>query len=84
MAGWQWSLYRIWGDSWLSNSSGIPITPSRILPEDACVSSLIHAQIVSWNTTLMDQVFFPPDAELIKNLVPNNRDVVDKLIWGGE
>jgi ribonuclease HI len=75
---------RIWGDRWLSNSSGAPITPQRILPEDARVSSLIHASTASWNSTLIDQVFFPPDAERIKSLVLSNRDVVDKLIWGGE
>ena len=73
---------RIWSNKWLpSPSAGKPLTPLCVLPHDACVSALMLDTPGTWNTTLIEQIFSPGDAQLITGLVLTSRRGEDKLIW---
>jgi hypothetical protein len=76
---------RIWHDMWLPNpSAGVPVTPPRELPDDACVSVLIKAETGSWDRELIERVFLPSEASLILSMTLSSRAPSDLLVWGGE
>ena len=54
------------------------------MPHDACVSALILDTPGTWNTTLIEQIFSPGDAQLITGLVLSSRRGADKPIWSRE
>ena len=79
------STTKIWLDKWLPpSSSGKPLTPPCGLPSDACVSSLILDTTGTWDTSLINQIFSPGDAQIIIGLVLSSRRGEDKLIWSRE
>ena len=74
---------KVWHDKWLPLPSlGKPISPPSILPSEACVSSLIHAEGGTWNKDLIDCAFLPSEAKLISSLVLSTMGLDDKLVWG--
>lgn len=63
------SSTRIWSDKWIpSPSSSLSLSPPTLLAADECVSSLILQDSGTWNLGLIDQVFIPSDAALIKSI----------------
>jgi ribonuclease HI len=76
---------RIWSDKWLpSPSSGLPLSPPKLLEAEACVSSLIQHSSGTWNAALIDQIFLPSDAELIKSIPLSIRARDDAVVWSRE
>jgi hypothetical protein len=76
---------RIWSDKWLpSPSSGLPLSPPTLLDADEYVSSLILHDSGTWNSELIDQVFIPSDAELIKSIPLSIQVRDDALVWSRE
>ena len=76
---------RIWRDKWLpSPSSGLPLSPPKLLEAEACVSSLIQHSSGTWNAALIDQIFLPNEAELIKSIPLSIRDRDDAVVWSRE
>lgn len=60
---------RIFKDAWLLGSSpGRIISPPSILLETETVSSLFTAETRGWNVELIDEIFLPYEANLIKSL----------------
>ena len=75
----------IWRDKWLpSPSPGLPLSPPNLLDAEACVSSLIQQSSGTWNSTLIDQIFLPSDAELIKSIPLSMRVRDDVVVWSRE
>jgi hypothetical protein len=73
---------RIWRDKWiLPPSSGLPLSPPNFLDAEARVSSLIQQSSGTWNSNLIDQVFLPGDADLIKSIPLSTRLSEDALVW---
>jgi hypothetical protein len=71
---------KIWHAKWLPPPSpGHPLSPNSILPQDACVFSLILTNAGIWNKPLIDRIFNPGDAQLITSLALSMRSE-DKLI----
>jgi hypothetical protein len=71
---------KIWHAKWLPPPSpGHPLSPNSILPQDACVFSLILTDAGIWNKPLIDRIFNPGDAQLITSLALSMRSE-DKLI----
>ena len=88
--GAQWRIgrgdsVRIWSDKWIPPpSSGLPLSPPKLLEAEACVSSLIQQSSKTWNATLIDQIFLPSDAELIKSIPLSVRVRDDAVVWSRE
>ena len=75
----------IWRDKWLlSPSSGLPLSPPKLLEAEACVSSLIQHSSGTCNAALIDQIFLPNEAELIKSIPLSIRDRDDAVVWSRE
>ena len=75
----------IWRDKWIPPpSSGLPLSPPNLLDAEACVSSLIQHSSGTWNSTLIDQIFLPSDAELIKSIPLSMRARDDAVVWSRE
>ena len=73
---------RIWEDKWL------PMTPTHrvysprlFLDSDTRVCELIKPESSSWNSQVIDALFYPHEAEVIKGLPLSSRLPSDKLIW---
>jgi hypothetical protein len=76
---------QIWSDKWLPfPAAGVPVTPFNTLPEDACVSQLIQATTGTWDNAMVDRVFLPGEASLIKSMVLSYRAPEDLLVWCGK
>lgn len=74
----------IWQDRWLGGEgSGRVITPTRLLHENACVSTLIDENNGCWRDDLIKKVFFAVDYERIKSIHISRRLPEDKLCWVG-
>ena len=61
---------KIFVDSWLlgSNFRRIPsLVP--VLSKDATVDQLLDCELRWWNTSLIDSIFLPFDAQLIKSIL---------------
>ncbi|GLT77197.1 hypothetical protein SLA2020_488060 [Shorea laevis] len=57
---------KIWGDKWIPRATTHKIqSPVHILHEDTTVSALIDAESHWWNTTLIQHVFSPVEAQSI-------------------
>ncbi|XP_048494687.1 uncharacterized protein LOC125494872 [Beta vulgaris subsp. vulgaris] len=70
----------IWQDRWLGGEgSGRVINPTRLLHENACVSTLIDENNGCWRDDLIKEVFFAVDYERIKSIHISRRLPEDKL-----
>ena len=75
---------KIWKDSWLMGSPFPKILSApRVLEANVTVTELINHEQGCWNSMLIDQIFLPSDAEIIKQIPLSSRRPQDKLIWAG-
>ena len=75
----------IWKDKWIPPpSSGLPLSPLNLLDAAARVSSLIQHSSGTWDSHLLDQLFLPGDAALIKRIPLSLRGREDALVWSRE
>ena len=51
---------------------------------EATVDCLIDKNIRTWNATMVDGIFAPQEAEVIKNIPLAKKETKDKLYWPGE
>ena len=60
---------RVFEDCWLPGNSGRCVTsPPLVLDMDTCVVNLIDDSLGWWNTRIIDEHFFPFEAENIKSI----------------
>ena len=60
---------RVFEDYWLPRNSGRCVTsPPLVLDMDTCVVNLIDDSLGWWNTRIIDEHFFPFEAESIKSI----------------
>jgi hypothetical protein len=75
---------RIWKDRWLPTPTTYKVvSPISLLPEEARVSDLLIQDSQCWNSRLIDEVFLPRDASIIKSTPLSFRRPQDKIIWYG-
>ena len=73
---------RIWGDKWLPSSSTYRVaSPRQFLHQDTRVSELIDYAEASWKLDVLDALFLPHEADVIKGILIISRLPTDKLIW---
>ncbi len=74
LAGMVWRVgtganIRIWKDCWLQGApSATVLSPSRLLDVNATVGTLILQDSMQWNVELIDQIFLPWEAEIVKQI----------------
>ena len=73
---------RIWGDKWLPLSTTYKVaSPRQFLHHDIRVSKLIDQNSASWKVQVLDALFLPYEAKVIKGIPISSRLPADKLIW---
>jgi hypothetical protein len=78
------SAIKIWQDPWLVGSSSAKVlSPVRILDSNASVDALINSSTMEWKSGLIDQIFMPSEAEIIKQIPLSYRRPKDLIIWSG-
>ena len=88
-AGLRWRVgngetIKIWRDKWLPCPTTYSvISPRQVLEENATVDKLINRDTMQWRSDLLDQVFLPRDAEVIRAIPLSARQPRDCLIWTG-
>ena len=88
-AGLRWrvgngELIKIWKDKWLPCPTTYRvISPRQVLEENATVERLINRDTMQWRGELLDSVFLPRDAEIIRAIPLSARQPRDCLIWSG-
>ena len=86
-AGLRWRVrnganIRIWQDKWLPSPSTYRISSPRLfLHSDTRVQYLINATTAEWKATVIDTLFLPHEAEVIKSIPISSRLPPDKIIW---
>ena len=87
LLGAQWrigdgSLVKIFKNSWLlSAHSSRVISPVFVLSEEAMVDQLIDRDSRWRNSTLVDSIFIPSEAQLIKSILVCHSTQIDFLVW---
>ena len=57
----------VWGDKWLPSPSTFKVvSPRQFLHQDTKVSELIDMAMASWKFDILDALFLPHEAEMIK------------------
>ncbi|KAL0011302.1 hypothetical protein SO802_006410 [Lithocarpus litseifolius] len=73
---------QVWEDRWLPIPSTYKvITPRGFLHDDTRVQELIDTTTVNWKQSIVDALFLPHEAEVIKGIPLSSRFPTDKLIW---
>ena len=73
---------QVWEDKWLPLSSTYKVvSPNLFLNGNTRVSDLIDSSSASWKVSVIDVLFLPHEAELIKSIPLSSRLPKDKLIW---
>lgn len=73
---------RIWEDKWLPTAPTHKVcSPRLFLDPDTRVCELIKPEFDSWNSEVIDALFYPHEAEVIKGLPLSARCPSDKIIW---
>ena len=86
-AGLRWRVrnganIRIWQDKWLPSPSTYRISSPRLfLHSDTRVQYLINATTTEWKATVIETLFLPHEAEVIKSIPISSRLPPDKIIW---
>ena len=76
------SSIRVWGDKWLPSFSTYKVASPRLfLHQDTKVNELIDQAITTWKKNVIDALFMPFEAELIKGIPISSRLPPDKIIW---
>ena len=87
--GTRWSVgngksIHVWGDKWLPTSSTYKVvSPRQFLHANTRVSELISQDSGAWKHQVLDVIFLPHEAELIKSIPLSVQLPEDKLIWAG-
>ena len=69
-------------DKWLPSSSTYKIaSPRQFLHQDTRVSELIDQNSASWKVNVLDVLFFPHEANVIKGIPISSSLPLDKMIW---
>ena len=75
---------RVWGDKWLPFPSIFRVSfPRLFLHVETRVSELISQDSATWRTPIIDAVFLPHEADLIKSIPLSLHLPDDKLEWAG-
>ena len=77
-------LINIWADKWLpSDTNQKVLSPRTILPPEARVADLMEFSSFQprWKTMLIDTIFYPFEALLIKAIPLSPRRHEDSLVW---
>lgn len=73
---------RVWEDKWLPSPSTFKVTsPRQFLHAETRVSELISYEKVAWKTQIIEAIFLPHEAKLIKIIPLSIRLPEDKLVW---
>ena len=73
---------RIWEDKWLPTAPTHKVcSPRLFLDPDTRVCELIMPESDSWNSEVIDALFYPHEAEVIKGLPLSARCPSVKIIW---
>ena len=73
---------RVWGDKWLPTTSTYKVASLRqFLNSDTRVSELINLDTASWKSEIIDALFLPFEADIIKSIPLSSRLPVDKQLW---
>ena len=78
------SLINIWTNRWLPSETNQKVcSPRTILPAEATIANLMDfsAPQSRWKDFLIDSIFFPFEASIIKAIPLNIRRLEDTLIW---
>ena len=72
----------IFQDAWLPNSNeGKILFHKGVLAPDATTDMLIDPNLGWWNLSVIDQCFYPLDAQIIKSLPLCITPQLDSLVW---
>lgn len=72
----------VWEDKWLPLSSTFKVvSPNSFLHADIHVSELIDPTSANWKSTVIDALFLPHEAEIIKSSPLSVKLPEDKQIW---
>uniref|UniRef100_A0A2N9FK76 Reverse transcriptase domain-containing protein n=1 Tax=Fagus sylvatica TaxID=28930 RepID=A0A2N9FK76_FAGSY len=76
---------RIWKDRWLQGApSATILSPPRILDVNATVGTLILQDSMQWDVELIDQIFLPWEAEIVKQIPLTSASAgTIKVFWDG-
>jgi ribonuclease HI len=75
---------KIWKNRWLlEDNHRTIITHGPQLLQDCTVDQLIIKPKMEWDTTLIDKLFLPYDAEAIKSIPLSERAPPDRFYWPG-
>ncbi|KAF5469111.1 hypothetical protein F2P56_013207 [Juglans regia] len=75
---------KIWEDKWVPKLPYAKImSPVRVLSPEAFVSILIDPGTKQWKTSMVEDLFLPEEATLIKQIPISFNNSPDKLIWSG-
>ena len=73
---------RVWEDRWLLVPSTYKVTSPRLfLQADTWVQELINEATAEWKSSVIDALFLPHEADIIKSIPISSRLPPDKLIW---
>ena len=73
---------KIWQDKWLPGvSSHRVLSPRMFLSADMNVVDLIDSGTAKWKNEVIDSLFIPYEAELIKSIPLSATLPVDKIVW---
>ena len=73
---------RVWGDEWLPSFSTYKVaSPRMFLHQDTKVNELIDQATGGWKKNVINALFMPFEAEVIKGIPLSSRLPLDKLIW---
>ena len=76
------SSVKFFKDSWLPGAqSGRVLSPVSVLSEEATMDQLIDRDSRWWNSALVDSIFIPFEAQLIKSILVCLLDQQDFLVW---
>ena len=78
------SLINIWTDKWLPSETNQKVcSPRMVLPAEATVANLMDFSTPQsrWKDFLIDSIFFPFEASIIKTIPLSIRRPEDTLIW---
>lgn len=75
---------KIWEDKWLTSPSTFQIqSPITILSKEARVSDLFIEGELKWNASLINQIFWFEETEIITQIPISRSGREDKFYWGG-
>ena len=72
----------VWGDKWLPTPSTYKVTsPRMFMQAHTMVSGLIDKENASWKSEVVDALFLPHEAEVIKSIPLSVHFLANKQVW---